>query len=221
MGVRYRGGVLTITAVRPARLTICVLSVAGHSPQMAAVTIHPPSRRRASIRNGLSTILRNPADQPRRAGLARRFLRAMRRRNRQVVTACSMELVNPPDGYVARFPNHNRRRRPQTGFGSLNSNQCAVGSAKLLAYQKAVYRNIAQMQSAAGLTPSCPIWRIPLVVRRRSGGQRHGVLRRRDGRRRPNRPRASASHLSLTTNDDPAVNSRRTRSFCATVCGIT
>ena len=70
-----------------------------------------------------------------------------------VVTSCSMELVNPPDSCVARFPNHNPVSTA-TGFGNLNSSQCAVGSANLLAYQKAVYRNIAQMQATAGLTPS-------------------------------------------------------------------
>lgn len=70
-----------------------------------------------------------------------------------VVTACSMELVNPPNGYVALFPNGNPVSTA-TGFGNLNSNQCAVGAANLLAYQKAVYRNIAQMQVTAGLTPS-------------------------------------------------------------------
>jgi hypothetical protein len=70
-----------------------------------------------------------------------------------VVTSCSMELVNPPDGYVALFPN-GTSVSTATGFGNLNSNQCAVGAANLLAYQKAVYRNIAQMQLTAGLTPS-------------------------------------------------------------------
>jgi hypothetical protein len=64
-----------------------------------------------------------------------------------------MELVNPPDGFVARFRNHNPVATA-TGFGNLVSNHCAIGSSKMLAYQKAVYRNIAQMQAAAGLTPS-------------------------------------------------------------------
>ena len=70
-----------------------------------------------------------------------------------VVTSCSMELVNPPSGYVALFPN-GTPVSTATGFGDLNSNQCAVGAANLLAYQKAVYRNIAQLQLTAGLTPS-------------------------------------------------------------------
>jgi len=70
-----------------------------------------------------------------------------------VVTSCSMELVNPPSsGYCALFPNGNPVSTA-TGFASLNSNQCAVGASKMLAWQKTVYRQIAQMQSAAGLTP--------------------------------------------------------------------
>ncbi len=72
--------------------------------------------------------------------------------NLAVVTSCSMELVNPPAEYAALFPNGNPVTTA-TGFGNLNSSQCAVGASKMLAYQKAVYRNIAQMQSTAGLTP--------------------------------------------------------------------
>jgi len=76
-------------------------------------------------------------------------------RGQEVVTACSMELVNPPDGFSSRFPDSGRTAvATATGFGSLVSNHCAAGSAKLLAYQKAVYRSIAGMQAAAGLTPS-------------------------------------------------------------------
>ncbi|MDE3199194.1 MAG: hypothetical protein KGN84_22785, partial [Acidobacteriota bacterium] len=76
-------------------------------------------------------------------------------RSRAVVTACSMELVNPPAGYAALFPDSARTPvSTATGFGSLVSNHCAIGGSKILAYQKSVYRNIAQLQSAAGLTPS-------------------------------------------------------------------
>ena len=73
--------------------------------------------------------------------------------NLTVVTSCSMELVNPPpSGYCALYPSGNCVSTA-TGFGNLNSNQCAVGASKMLAYQQAVYRNIAQLQSAAALTP--------------------------------------------------------------------
>lgn len=69
-----------------------------------------------------------------------------------VVSSCSMELVNPPAGYGAQYPSGSAVATA-TGFGNLNSTQCAAGASKLLAYQKAVYRNIAQLQAAAGLTP--------------------------------------------------------------------
>ena len=76
-------------------------------------------------------------------------------RNREVVTSCSMELVNPPAGYAALFPDAQRTPvATATGFGSLVSNHCAIGGSKMLAYQKAVYRDIAGLQSAAGLTPA-------------------------------------------------------------------
>ncbi|HEU5022441.1 MAG TPA: hypothetical protein VFT60_11130, partial [Bryobacteraceae bacterium] len=73
-------------------------------------------------------------------------------RSREVATACSLELVNPPAGYAAKFPD-GTGVSTATGFGSLYSTQCAVGSAGVIAYQKAVYRAIAGLQSAAGLTP--------------------------------------------------------------------
>lgn len=73
-------------------------------------------------------------------------------RSREVATACSLELVNPPAGYAAKFPD-GTGVSTATGFGSLYSTQCAVGSAGVIAYQKTVYRAIAGLQSAAGLTP--------------------------------------------------------------------
>ena len=73
-------------------------------------------------------------------------------RSREVVTSCSLELVNPPAGYAALFPD-GTPVTTATGFGSLFSTQCAVGGTNMLAYQKAVYRCIAGLQVTAGLTP--------------------------------------------------------------------
>ncbi len=73
-------------------------------------------------------------------------------RTREVVTSISLELVNPPAGYAALFPD-GTPVVTATGFGSLNSTQCAVGASAVLACQKAVYRCIAGLQAAAGLTP--------------------------------------------------------------------
>jgi hypothetical protein len=76
-------------------------------------------------------------------------------RGREVTTACSMELVHPPASFIARYPD--AARSPvvtATGFGSLASAHCALGNTGMVAYQKKVYREIAALQSGAGLTPS-------------------------------------------------------------------
>lgn len=76
-------------------------------------------------------------------------------RSREVITACSLELVNPPSGFAARFPDTARTAvSTATGFGALTSQHCAAGASAVLAYQKSVYRNIASLQAAAGLRPS-------------------------------------------------------------------
>jgi hypothetical protein len=76
-------------------------------------------------------------------------------RGREITTACSIELVNPPDGCAARYADSGRTAvQTATGFGSLKSEHCAIGSSRMLAYQKAVYRALAGLQAAAGLTPS-------------------------------------------------------------------
>jgi hypothetical protein len=68
-----------------------------------------------------------------------------------IITAISMELVNPPDSYTARFPD-NTAVATDTGFGTLVSSHCAIGGP-VLAYQQAVLTDLAGLQAAAGLTP--------------------------------------------------------------------
>ena len=68
-----------------------------------------------------------------------------------VVTSISMELVNPPSGYAARF-NDGTEVSTATGFGSYVSSHCAIGGP-ILEYQKMVLNDIAALQTAAGLTP--------------------------------------------------------------------
>ncbi|MDZ4801883.1 MAG: hypothetical protein SGI92_27325, partial [Bryobacteraceae bacterium] len=72
-------------------------------------------------------------------------------RNRPIVVAESMELVNPPADFAAMFPN-NQAVETAIGFGSLKSTHCNFGSG-MRNYQKAVLTCIAGMQAAAGLTP--------------------------------------------------------------------
>jgi hypothetical protein len=132
-------------------------------------------------------------------------------RSRQVVTACSMELVNPPDGYVARFPNH-VAVATQTGFGNLISNHCAIGASKVLAYQKTVYRSIAGMQSAAGLVPAVQygefLWWY-FADQTGSGMAYYDDETSAAAQIALGRP----LHLFLTTNDDPSLNAGADATF--------
>ncbi len=145
-------GVLTITGRSPAPAYNVVISVAVTSASGTATitpAVPPPGVYPEWVVDDSASPPINRAVRDWHAD----FYAQCASRGRPVLTSCSMELVNPPDGYVARFPNQNAVSTA-TGFGDLNSNQCAVGAANLLAYQKAVYRNIAQMQATAGLTPS-------------------------------------------------------------------
>ena len=74
-----------------------------------------------------------------------------------ITTAFSMELVNPPDDdaagniWTARFAD-NTPVTTQTDFNGIYSSQCApIGN--LTNYQKAVYVQMAGLQSSAGLIP--------------------------------------------------------------------
>ena len=80
------------------------------------------------------------------------FYEACASRGLVPTTACSMELVYPPDDFPARFPNQD----PVTtsmGFGGIFSTHCAF-SPPMLAYQQRVYRQLATLMQQAGLTPS-------------------------------------------------------------------
>ena len=75
-----------------------------------------------------------------------------KKRNRELTVACSMELVNPPAAFPARFPD-GTPVETSVGFASLRSTHCAFNSA-VLDYKKQVYSNIASLMDAAGLTPN-------------------------------------------------------------------
>ncbi|MBI5282893.1 MAG: hypothetical protein HY858_14505 [Candidatus Solibacter usitatus] len=79
------------------------------------------------------------------------FYRLCAASGRQVTTAVSMELVNPPAPFAARFPD-GAPVLTSTGFGGLHSTHCAF-RADVLAYQVNVFKEIAGMMAAAGLTP--------------------------------------------------------------------
>jgi hypothetical protein len=145
------GAVLTITGRSPApaytlTVTVSVTSAAG----IAKVTSEPVAGFYGTW--GVNDAANPPINRATRDWHAD-FYAQCAARSRPVTTALSMELVYPPDGYVARFPD-STPVSTATGFGTLVSNHCAIGGSKMLAYQKAVYRNIAAMQAAAGLTPA-------------------------------------------------------------------
>lgn len=72
-------------------------------------------------------------------------------RGREIVTAVSMELVLPPAGYPARFPD-GATVETAVGFAGLKSTHCGFNSA-MLGYQKRVFEDLAGLMSSAGLTP--------------------------------------------------------------------
>jgi hypothetical protein len=81
----------------------------------------------------------------------------VKRRGFSITSAFSMELVDPPDDppddpWTCRFLD-GEPVLTATGFGSLNSSQCICLSPSFLAYQKAAFLHLAQLQHAAGLRP--------------------------------------------------------------------
>jgi hypothetical protein len=196
-------GVLTLTSRSPApayniTLTPEVHSAAGRavvSPTSPAAGVYPSWTIDDTVAPPINRGVREwHAD----------FYAQCAARARDVVTALSMELVNPPDGYVARYPNHDAVSTA-TGFGSLVSNHCAAGSSRLLAYQKAAYRNIAQMQSVAGLTPHVQFGEFLWWYSADPAGSGMAYY--------DNETTAAAStalrrplHTFVTTDDDPTVN---------------
>ena len=147
------GSTLTITGRSPAPAYNLTLSLAVTSTAGVATLTQSPV---AGVYG--TWVVNDAADPP--INRATRdwhadFYSQCESRGRAIVTSCSLELVNPPSGYEALFPDSARTPvSTATGFGSLLSTQCAVGSSKMVAYQKSVYRAIAALQVAAGLTPS-------------------------------------------------------------------
>jgi phage tail sheath gpL-like len=73
-------------------------------------------------------------------------------RSRELVIACSMELVNPPAGFSAMYPD-GQGVVTDVGFANLKSTHCAFNTA-MREFQKKVYLALANLQAAAGLTPT-------------------------------------------------------------------
>jgi hypothetical protein len=145
------GGVLTITARSAATNYNLTVSVSATSTLGAASVTQPPQAGQLPTWT-IAPSVTPPLNRAARDWHADFFALAATR-GRDMTTACSMELVNPPPGFAALFPD-GTPVTTATGFGSLVSQHCAIGGSAMLAYQKSVYRTIAQLQTAAGLTPS-------------------------------------------------------------------
>ena len=72
-------------------------------------------------------------------------------RNREIVIAASMELVNPPSSFAATYPD-GAPVETSVGFGTLKSTHCAFGTP-MLSFQKSVYKTVADLMSESGITP--------------------------------------------------------------------
>jgi|GEM_PF-554636 len=69
----------------------------------------------------------------------------------EVTTSCSMELVNPPDGFAAQFAN-GQAVTTDVSFHDLYSTHCAFVDA-MQSYQTRVFTWLAQTMAAQGLEP--------------------------------------------------------------------
>ncbi|MBN9657398.1 MAG: hypothetical protein J0H49_04430 [Acidobacteria bacterium] len=79
------------------------------------------------------------------------FYRLCAASGRQVTTAISMELVNPPPGFAAQYPD-GKPVLTDMGFGGLRSTHCSF-SPEMQAHQIRVFTEIAGLMASAGVTP--------------------------------------------------------------------
>ncbi|QOY86992.1 non-contractile tail sheath protein [Paludibaculum fermentans] len=79
------------------------------------------------------------------------FYRLCAASGREVTTSVSMELVNPPPGFAAQYPD-GKAVLTDMSFGGLRSSHCSF-SPGMQAFQIRVFKELAGLMSAAGLTP--------------------------------------------------------------------
>ncbi|MDQ6678167.1 MAG: hypothetical protein M3Z09_12820 [Acidobacteriota bacterium] len=110
----------------------------------------------ATMQKNLGTWMVDPTQSPALNRGARDWhsdlYRECKVRNREVTTSGSMELVNPPDNFAARYFDGSPVVT-SVGFGNLRSTHCAQ-SSPMLRYQQSVFDCIADLQNAAGLIPN-------------------------------------------------------------------
>jgi hypothetical protein len=128
----------------------------------------------------------------------------------QMVSAVSMELVNPPGGYAAQFTD-GTTVLTATGFNEINSTQCTFAPS-VQAYQAEACKELAAAQAAAGLTPWIQfgefVWWYFDWYSNSSGTQQHAGMAFYDAYTTAQAAAAQGRPLKYfdTINDDPSVN---------------
>jgi hypothetical protein len=150
-------------------------------------------------------------------------------RGNAVSSAFSLELVFPPDDptiaghpgasntWVSRFAD-TTAVLTDTGFGDLSSAQCVPLAAPFLAYQKAAYLHLAQLQAAAGLAVNLQFGEFLWWFFQEGGAFAGGT-----GMAYYDDATSAAAtsdldrdlHLFLTPDDDPGVNGFADANFLA------
>jgi hypothetical protein len=123
-------------------------------------------------------------------------------RGGKITSALSMELVNPPTGWGAQFPDGSVVAT-STGFNSLYSTQCPPMQSNLLAYQQAAYLQLAQLQAAAGLAPQLQFGEFLWWYSAATSGMAYYDAQTTAA---ATAALGRALHTFLTPNDDPSVN---------------
>jgi hypothetical protein len=123
------------------------------------------------------------------------------RRGREIVVASSMELVNPPAAFPAKFPDGSPVVT-SVGFGTLKSAHCAFSSS-MLAYQEQVFDSIASLMASAGIPPHVQFGEYCWWYFAGPGGMAYY-----DDETRTSAQAALGRplHVFLTADDDPSVN---------------
>jgi hypothetical protein len=205
--------VLTITARSPAYNTFTVTSSV-----TAATNVMPASTGTASIPAGgslgagnMGTWMVDPTQSPAMNRGARDWHSDLyfecKSRSREIVTSGSMELINPPAGFAALFPD-GASVTTSEGFDNLLSTQCAPSSLAR-AYQESVFDCITDLQNAAGLIPNVQfgeyLW---WYFTNHSASNPNGGMAYYDAETAAAAQSALGRplHIFIDPNDDPTVN---------------
>jgi len=126
-----------------------------------------------------------------------------------LVVSFSMELVNPPAGWAARYPD-GTPVLTATGFGALNSTQCAPGCLAFLQYQQRAFVGAANIVRNAGLAVVMQCGEFLWWYFAGASGMAYYDGETQDAALRSlGRP----LHVFHTPNDDPTVNGTADATF--------